>query len=124
MNPINVLKQEMKNSSRSMAIFLPLSIGIGLILLGSILLMLWKLAKDDSDEPENSGQEVGRNEIQANETIAYPSSSRYGEPPTYDQVFSISERTGPPSYQIAVALDTPPSYGYVNEAFDPPKYTA
>ena len=86
--------------------------------------MLWKLAKDDSDEPENSRQEVGRDEIQANETIAYPSSSRYGEPPTYDQVFSISERTGPPSYQTAVALDTPPSYGYVNEAFDPPKYTA
>ena len=124
MNPINVLKQEMKNSSRSMAIFLPLSIGIGLILLGSILLMLWKLTKDDSDELENSGQEVGQNEGQANETVAYPSSSRYGEPPTYDQVFSISERTGPPSYQIAVALDTPPSYGYVNEAFDPPKYTA
>ena len=122
MNPINILKQELKDSSRSMAIFLPLSIGIGLILLGSILLMLWKLAKDDSDEPENSSQEVSQNESQ--ETIAYPSSSRYGEPPTYDQVFSISERTGPPSYQIAVALDTPPSYGYVNEAFDPPKYTA
>ena len=107
-----------------MAIFLPLSIGIGLILLGSILLMLWKLAKDDSDDPESSSREVSQSESQSIAAIAYPSSNGYGEPPTYDQVFSISERTGPPSYQIAVALDTPPSYGYINEAFDPPKYTA
>ena len=124
MNPINVIKQELKDSSKSMAIFLPLSIGIGLILLGSILLMLWKLAQDDSEDAADFGSEVRPNESEAAEANGNSSSSGFGGPPTYDQVFSISERTGPPSYQVAVALDTPPSYGYVNEAFDPPKYTA
>ena len=124
MNPINVIKTELEDSSKSMAIFLPLSIGIGLILLGSILLMLWKLAQDDTEDTENSNRQEGPSESQATESNNNQPSSGYGGPPTYDQVFSISERAGPPSYQIAVAYDTPPSYGYINEAFDPPKYTA
>ena len=90
MNPLVVIKKELEDSSKSMAIFLPLSIGIGLILLGSILLILWKLAQDDTEDTENSNRQEGPSESQATESNNNQPSSGYGGPPTYDQVFSIS----------------------------------